>query len=189
MRREPLVEVHRKKDNKQVQAKMIDAVNFLKKHLIKKNNQPGSSCGLVSPESKELALKGGYMYLKDLSHMKTHFEQQYLLIFNEKLCYCKAKAYNRSVAVKWKEIRTSDITSLKICSDTLLSLKANTKVSSTKLLLRFHDQHERDEWTVAFNLAQSWSLVNDRTPNEVTHNQNTTVKQTCEAVNCSEQLK
>ena len=175
MRWEPLVEAHRKKDNKHLQTKMIDAVNFLKKRLIKKNNQPGSSYGFVSPESKELALKDGYVCLKDLSHMTTHFEQQYLLIFNEKLCYCKARAYNRSVTVKWKEIQTSDITSLKICSDTLLSLKANTKVSSIKLLLRFQDQSERDEWTVAFNRAQSWSLVNDRTPNEVTNNRNTAV--------------
>lgn len=165
MLREPIEEVHRKKKEiKNLQYKMIEAVTLFKKHFVKKNSdQTLSSCELISPEKIKYALKDGFVSLKDFSQIKAHFEQQYLLVFNEVLYYCKAKAYNRSIGVKWKEILTTDIISLKICSETTLCLKANTKLTSIKILLRFPDQNERDEWAVAFNTAQSWNLVNNRT--------------------------
>lgn len=142
---------------------MIEAVTLLKKHLVRKSNdQTRQSCEYISPERMKLAIKDGIVCLKDLSQLKPNFEQQYLLIFNESLYYCKAKSYSRSKVVKWKEIHTSDIVSLKICSETTLFLKANGKMNSIKILLRFSDQFERDEWAVAFNIAQSWNLVNDK---------------------------
>ena len=73
--------------------------------------------------------------------------------------------------MEWKEIRPSDIVSVKIPNDVLfssnqssymVSLKTNSRISRTKILLRFKCQEERDEWITTLLMAKSWSLMDEK---------------------------